>query len=401
MKIAYFTNQYPKVSHTFIRREIAALEARGMQIERLSIRPTPDTLIDEADIAENARTVVLLDKGIASLLMTLIMTALGRPLRFARAFKMALKMGLRSQRGLGRHLADLLTASALLAETQRRQCTHIHVHFGTNPAGVALLARLLGGPSYSFTVHGPEEFDKPGELSLGDKIAHCAFVAGVSSFGRSQLYRHCDLSHWDKVKIVRCGVDDTYLTHTPTQVPSVDRLVCVGRLCEQKGQLLLVRAAAQLKNDGVPFSLTLVGDGEMRPQVEAAIEEHGLASQVEITGWASGQVVAQTLIDSRGLVLPSFAEGLPVVIMEALALGRPALTTYIAGIPELVDAGCGWLVPAGSVDALAEAMKKMLAASPSTLSKLGQEGRRRVLARHDASIATESLYRALCKAGEA
>ena len=395
MKIAYFTNQYPKISHTFIRREITALEERGLEISRFSIRGTPDTLIDAADLAEQARTLVLLDQGALTLLLTFLGVALSRPLRFCRAFAMAFRMGMRSDRSLFRHLADLLTASSLLRHAQKFGFDHVHVHFGTNPTAVALLCRLLGGPSYSFTVHGPEEFDKPWSLSLPDKIEHASFVAGVSSFGRSQLFRQCDLGHWDKVKVVRCGVDPSYIDLKPTAVPNVNTLVCVGRLCEQKGQLLLVRAAAKLKQQDVPFKLVLVGDGEMRAEVESEIARSHLGEQVEITGWASGDEVRERLINCRGLVLPSFAEGLPVVIMEALALGRPAITTYIAGIPELVgDGECGYLVPAGSVDALVDAMQTLLQASVRELTELGMEGRRRVLAAHDAKVATEPLFSA-------
>ena len=399
MKIAYFTNQYPKVSHTFIRREIAALEERGLQVERFSIRGTPDTLIDEADSAEEARTRVILDDGALSLAVTFFGVALSRPLRFCKAFAMAFAMGWRSDRSLLRHLADLITASSLLRQTDRFGCKHVHVHFGTNPTAVALLCWLLGGPSYSFTSHGPEEFDKPKSLSMSDKIAHCAFVAGVSSFGRSQLYRHCSLEHWYKVKVVRCGVGPLYIEAEATPVPNVNRLVCVGRLCEQKGQLLLVRAAAKLKDEGVSFKLILVGDGEMREDVEKEIAASGLREHIEITGWASGTEVREHLIDSRALVLPSFAEGLPVVIMEALALGRPAITTYIAGIPELVSDGeCGFLVPAGSVDALVDAMRTLLATPADKLTLWGAEGRRRVLLAHDARLATKPLYEAFMEA---
>jgi glycosyltransferase involved in cell wall biosynthesis len=255
---------------------------------------------------------------------------------------------------------------------------------------------MLGGPPYSFTVHGPEEFDKPWTLSLTEKIEDAAFVVAISSFGRSQLYRLCSLEHWPKIKIVRCGVDQGFIDANPPPIADSARLVCVGRLCEQKGQLLLVQAAARLRDEGVALELILVGDGDMRPDVEALIRERQLEDVVKITGWAAGSEVRNYLSSSRALVLPSFAEGLPVVIMEALALGRPVLTTYIAGIPELVEPNrCGWLVPAGSVDALVDAMKEVLTTPVSRLTELGEEGRRRVLASHDARTATEPLFEEL------
>jgi len=400
MKVAYFTNQYPSVSHTFIRREIAALEEKGIQVERFSIRPPPVRLVDPEDIAEQARTTVLLARGMPRLALRMAWTALLHPIRFLKALRMSIRMGLRSERGLLRNLAYLMTACTTLHLFRRAQCTHVHVHFGTNPAAVALLCRTLGGPPYSFTVHGPEEFDKPWPLSLTEKIEGSSFIAGVSSFGRSQLYRQCGHEHWPKVKIVRCGVDRAYIEADITPVGNTRRLVCVGRICEQKGQLLLVQAAARVRDMGEQFELILVGDGDMRPEVESLVQQHSLSDVVTITGWATGEEVRGHLIGARALVLPSFAEGLPVVIMEALALGRPVLSTYIAGIPELVEPGaCGWLVPAGSVDALVQAMLEVLRASPERLDELGREGRRRVLVSHDTRTATEPLVEGFQQSG--
>ncbi|MEM7135843.1 MAG: glycosyltransferase [Myxococcota bacterium] len=392
MKVAYLTNQYPKVSHTFIRREIAAIEDRGFEVERFSIRPTPDQLVDPLDIAELDRTRVLLDRGFVRLILTAIGVAVSRPVRFNRALGLATRLGRRSERGLLNNIAYLVVACSVLREVQRSGCRHIHVHFGTNPTAVAMLCRVLGGPPYSFTVHGPEEFDKPWSISLPDKIERAAFVAAISSFGRSQLYRQCSHEHWSKIIVARCGVDRSYLDNDPVPLTDTNQFVCVGRLCEQKGQLLLVEAATRLRDLGEEFRLVLVGDGEMREEVDAAIAEAGLGDRVIVTGWASGDEVHRAIDESRALVLPSFAEGLPVVIMEALALGRPALTTYIAGIPELVEPGaCGWLVPAGSVDALVTTMVEALHTPLEELTRLGKEGRARVLARHDAATAVEPL----------
>lgn len=392
MRVAYLTNQYPKVSHTFIRREIAAIEERGFEVERFSIRPTPDRLVDPLDLAEQNRTHVLLDKGIPALLLRALGVALFRPVRFWRALALAWRLGLRSERGLLNNLAYLMVACTVFREMTRRGCSHIHVHFGTNPTAVAMLARVLGGPPYSFTVHGPEEFDKPWAISLPDKIERAAFVAAISSFGRSQLYRQCGHEHWPKILVARCGVDEGYLESEPAPILDTNQIVCVGRLCEQKGQLLLIEAAARLRDLGEEFRLVLVGDGEMRNEVEDAIRRAGLDDHVTITGWASGDEVNAHLRESRALVLPSFAEGLPVVIMEALALGRPVLTTYIAGIPELVEPdACGWLVPAGSVDALVTAMVEVLHTPLDALHRMGREGRARVVARHDTSTAVAPL----------
>lgn len=398
MKVAYLINQYPAVSHTFIRREIAALEEKGVTIERFSIRRCAQGLVDEDDIRESQRTKFILDDGIVALLMSTVSALVRRPVKFARALFATVKMGMRSERGLLRNLGYLVVACRLRELLEETESDHVHAHFGTNPAAVARLCRLLGGPPYSFTVHGPEEFDKPWTISLPEKIEDAAFVVGVSSFGRSQLMRLCSVEDWSKIVVVRCAVDDQYLQLEPPPIPEEPRLVCLGRLCEQKGQLLLVQAAAKARASGAPFKVILVGDGELRAPVEALIAKLDLGDVFTITGWMSGPDVRAELARARVFVLPSFAEGLPVAIMEALALGRPVLTTYIAGIPELVQTGaCGWLVPAGSVDALADAISEAVATPMDRLEELGREGRRRVERMHDARTAVEPLFERLLR----
>jgi colanic acid/amylovoran biosynthesis glycosyltransferase len=386
MKVAYLVNQYPHVSHSFIRREILALEKYGLTVERFSVRSSGATLVDPGDQAEQQRTFVLLQAGIRGLLAALVSTLLRHPVRGLRALRLALRVGRRSERGVLRHLVYLAEACLLLQRLRRCGAQHLHAHFGTNSATVALLTRVLGGPTYSFTVHGPEEFDHPEELSLGTKIAHASLVVGISDFGRSQLFRWCGYEHWPKINVVRCGVDAAFLGGGPQPVPDNARLVCVGRLSEQKGQLVLVEALGRLAAEGVPFEMVLAGDGPMRGILEKQIQGKGLQKQVRITGWLSNDAVRQEVLAARVLVLPSFAEGLPVVLMEALALGRPVVTTYVAGIPELVQPGVnGWLIPSGSVEGLVAALRQALQTPTAHLEQLGRAGAERVAAMHDAS----------------
>ncbi len=386
MRIAYLVNQYPSISHTFIRREIEGLEQLGAEVVRFSMRPmSRDALPDPADRLEREKTTALLEHGGAALLPSVARLAASRPAAFARAQSLTFAVGKRSDSGLLRNFAYLVEACALVEALARDPVDHLHAHFGTNSAAVAMLTRVLGGPSYSFTAHGPEEFDKPDLLGLREKIAHAAFVVGVSSFGRSQLYRYCDAEQWDKVQVVRCGVDQSYVQRAPTPLPERPRFVSVGRLCEQKGQLLLVKAAAKLVHEGHVLELVLVGDGPMRSEVERVIARERIGEHVRITGWASGETVQREIEDARVFVLPSFAEGLPVVLMEALGRGRPVISTYVAGIPELVrDNECGFLVPAGSVDAVADAMRRALASSTEQLTNMGAAGYQRVRELHDA-----------------
>jgi glycosyltransferase involved in cell wall biosynthesis len=389
MRIAYLINQYPKVSHSFIRREVLALERAGIEVTRVAVRGWDDATADRADAAERQRTRFLLAGGAWPLFTATLACALRRPLAFLTALWCALRFARGSLRPLPLHLVYLAEACLLERWLREAGCDHLHAHFGTNATEVACLCRCLGGPGYSFTVHGPEEFDMPAALHLADKIRRARFVVAISSFGRSQLMRWIDADQWPKVRVVHCGLDSEFLGQAMTAPPRERQLVCVGRLCEQKGQLLLLRAVHRLREQGVSMQLVLAGDGEMRPEVEALIAELGLRDQVRITGWIGGDRVRQEILAARALVLPSFAEGLPVVLMEAMALGRPVISTYIAGIPELVHNGVnGWLIPAGDVQALADAMRDVLQRDDRSLAEIGERARQRAAARH--SIDTEA-----------
>jgi glycosyltransferase involved in cell wall biosynthesis len=227
---------------------------------------------------------------------------------------------------------------------------------------------------------------------LGEKIQRAAFVAAISSFGRSQLFRRCDFRQWPKIRVVRCGVDEAFLGPDPVPIPESRRLVSIGRLCEQKGQLLLVEAMARLHEEGRAAELVLIGDGVLRRELEAAIVRNRLEKNVHILGWADSATVRRALDESCAFVLPSFAEGLPVVIMEAMARARPVLSTFVAGIPELVVPGRnGWLVPAGSVDALVDGVRQILDAPLEQLARMGLCGREDVRRQHEIGDIARSM----------
>jgi colanic acid/amylovoran biosynthesis glycosyltransferase len=384
VRVAYLVNQYPKVSHSFIRREILALERQGVAVQRIAVRGWDGELVDDEDQRERERTQYLLRDGVGALAMPVLRALLASPARFGRALALAWRMGRRADRPLPYHLVYLAQACRVAEWLRESGATHLHAHFGTNPAEVAMLAHALGGPPYSFTVHGPEEFDRPQFLGLGEKLRRCEFAVAISSYGRSQLYRWVEHGHWHKVRVVHCGIEQAFHAGAAGAPPPAARLVCVGRLCEQKGQLLLVQAAQRLRQRGVAFELVLAGDGEMRAEVQDAIAAAGLQAQVRITGWISSAQVREEMLAARAVVLASFAEGLPVVLMEAMALRRPVISTQVAGIPELVRPGeNGWLVPAGDIDALAGALEDCLRTGSDMLARMGEAARLRVLERHD------------------
>jgi colanic acid/amylovoran biosynthesis glycosyltransferase len=381
LKIAYFINHYPKVSHSFIRREIQALERQGFDVQRIALRGWDDSLPDAQDQSERERTRYVLQKGAWALLLPTLRAMFFSPLRFFEAVRLAARMSHDSDRPLPYHLIYVAEACRMIPWLTEFGALHIHAHFGTNSTEVAMLAHVLGGPPYSFTVHGPDEFLRP--MGLDQKIRRSRFAVAISSFGRSQLCLRSRYEDWPKVKVVHCGLEKSFYEGAATQPAVTSRLVCVGRLCEAKGQLLLVEAVAELAARGVPFELVLAGDGPMRQAIETLIEKHALRLHVRITGWISSSAVRDEILAARALVLPSFAEGLPVVIMEAMALRRPVLTTYIAGIPELVLLGeNGWLIPAGSVEELTDAIQDCLSKPAEELQRLGEAGYARVLDRH-------------------
>jgi colanic acid/amylovoran biosynthesis glycosyltransferase len=389
--VVYLVNQYPAVSHTFIRREIAALEDLGVIIDRQAMRVQPG-LVDPQDLAEQARTRYLLANPLA--FPAAAAAAALRPGRGFAALAAAAGMMRRSDRPPHMHLIYLLEACELARRIRRSGARHIHAHFGTNPAEVAMLAAELAGVSFSFTVHGQDEFDKPEFVGLRRKIAAARFVASVSDHGSAQLMRWCRPEDRDKIHVVRCGLD---LTREPMAAANasrrLNRFVCVGRFCVEKAQHVFIEALAALRREGLDVEGVLVGDGDLRLELENLAAARGLTPQdLHFSGWLSGDDVLREMRNARALVVSSFAENLPVVIIEALAARRPVVATWIAGIPEIVVPGeTGWLVAPGSLEGLVAGMRACLEAPEHQLSAMGERGRALILARHDLHAEAQKL----------
>jgi colanic acid/amylovoran biosynthesis glycosyltransferase len=384
MRVCYFASEYPSVSHTFIRREIVELERNDIAVFRVSLRRNTRNLVDTADLEEKARTKYVFDASILEFARAFVGAFAVRPSASLNAVWGALRMMKRSSRPIVFHLFYLAEALVIAQWLLKRKVQHIHAHFGTNGAEVAMLTHLLTGIPYSFTVHGPDEFDKPEYLGLAEKARYASFICVISSFTGSQMRRWMAPQMWRKLKLVRCGLDSQFsIQHQATKISS-DHLISIGRLSGQKGQLLLLDALRLVADQNVPFRMTIAGDGPLRPELERRIRELGLHERVRIAGWLTNSEIRNLIKDARALVLPSLAEGLPVVLMEALALGRPVITTYVGGIPELVTNGvCGWLVPPGDVEQLSHAIRECLTAPNSRLQAMGRVGRRRVVDMHD------------------
>ncbi len=396
--IAYLTSQYARASDSFIRQEVQELRAMGHTVHTFSVRrAAQNELVSEAIKKEHASTEFLLDNNLPRLFFSSLKLALFAPLKMGRALSLTLSAAEPHLKSRLRHIAYLAEAAYLAERLRKKGVQHLHNHIAEGSATVAMLASLISGVPYSLTLHGPGEFDRASTLALAEKLRRCKFAAVISDFTRSQLYRWVDFMDWQKIHIVRCGVDKSFLSEAGQPIGGDPYLICVGRLCEQKGQLLLVEAAARLMAERIPFKICLIGDGPMRDMLERRIADLGLRQVVRITGWMSQDDIRSEILKSRAMVLPSFAEGLPVVIMESLALRRPVVSTYIAGIPELVKPGVsGWLVPAGSVDALAQAMREVLKTPAETLDRMGEAGAQSVRERHDATTEAKKLERLIC-----
>ncbi|MEO1656895.1 MAG: glycosyltransferase family 4 protein [Pseudomonadota bacterium] len=390
MKIGYLLNTYPVTSATFIRREIEALEARGVEIKRFSVRRWEQDLVDPRDIAERDKTEYVLSGNAPQVIRSFLKELVTNPVGIGRAI--APLRGL--MKGTGeviRPLAYLLEAAHLKQRCAAQEIRHLHCHFGSNAPAVAMLTRVLGGPSYSFTAHGPDEFVAPEQNRFDLKMRHAAFAIAITHYARMQIIRWAGIEHRDKVHVAHCGLDLTEFV--PTDVPAnAQELICVGRLCPQKGQTLIPEAIAPLVGEFPDLKVVLIGEGETRPLIESEIKRLGLENNIELTGWMANKEVLERLKKGRALLLPSFAEGLPIVIMESLALGRPAISTYIAGIPELLDRECGWIIPASSVEDLRKAIRDVMMSSPIQLTRLGREGRRRIEEGHTIEQLAEQLH---------
>lgn len=391
MRIGYLMNIYPVTSATFIRREIGALEKQGVEVHRFALRTWTEELVDPQDKLEQEKTTYLLSGRSRGLIADFFKELAGNPKGVFRAIGLWARLLNNARSGPIRHVAYLLEAISLKRALTESNIGHVHAHYSTNTAAVAMMSEAAGGPGYSFTAHGPDEFLDWSASSLKLKVHRARFVAAITDYCRSVLTLAAGQDAWGKIRVVRCGVQTDEFIPTKATFDGAVPFVCVGRLCPQKAQVLIVQALGRVAKRHPDIKIEFIGDGESRAEVEAAIKEHGVEDNVELLGWQSSDVVRDRLGKAKALILPSFAEGLPIVIMESFALARPVISSFIAGIPELVTPENGWLVPASSVDAIEDAMEQAMQASPKTLAQMGANGRRAIEVDHDVDVNAAKL----------
>ncbi len=395
--IGYLVSQYPTVNHTFVLREIRSLRSEGMDITVVSIRP-PDrdrSGMTDVELEEQSKTQYVLGAGLLRILGLQLRVFGGRPVRYLKTLWLAWALSKGTPRLLFMNTVYFVEAVVAGHLFHRQGVALVHTHFSST---VLLLLSRLFDLRYSMTIHGPDEFNDVIGFHMARKVAGSSLVATISQFGASQVMRASDPEHWPKVKAIQLGVDPELL------VPERDRsraatgsvrLLFVGRLAAAKAPHLLVQSVADLRARGKDVTLTVVGDGPLRPSLERMIGALGLQDHVTLAGACNFDTVLDHYRRTDIFVLPSFAEGVPVVLMEAMAMEVPCVATWITGIPELItDQVDGLLVPPASVDAIVDAVCRLID-DRDLAGRIGRAGRDKVLARYHLEHNSARLGQAL------
>jgi glycosyltransferase involved in cell wall biosynthesis len=396
-KVAYLTSYYPAVSHTFIRREVVALREQGVDVKTFSIQGSyGGGVLAPADVAEERSTRSILARSRIAIMRDLVVALIRHPAVVAATMLDAA----RGVRGLRNRLWQVFyVAEAMILQqwVATWGATHVHAHFANAGADVARWTKVLGNRiggswTWSFTMHGPTEFYAVEEHRLREKVRDADFVACISDFCRSQLMVFSDPTEWSKLHVVHCGVVPDEFEQSEGSSDGVFTVVCVGRLVPEKGQMVLVQAAKQLADEGVAARIVFVGDGRSREELEAEASKYGIDAL--FVGYVGEEEVPKWLSQADVFCLPSFAEGVPVVLMEAMAAGLPVVTSRIAGIQELVeDDVSGFVLPPGRDDLLATALST-IARDRTRGRAMGMSGRQKVQRDFDVSVSARQLARA-------
>jgi colanic acid/amylovoran biosynthesis glycosyltransferase len=361
MRIGYFTNSYPRATDTFIRREVLGLRQRGIDVRTFSVRRTGTDHDVGPDVMEEKRnTYYILPVGPAKLIGANLSAFVNAPKRYIAALVLALKTRQPGVRGLVLQLAYFQESVVLALELRRQGITHVHNHLGDNSGTVTLLVSVLMRVGYSITIHGPHIFFDPTHWALREKVRYSRFIACISHYCQSQMMLFSDRADWGHLKIIRCGVDIERFRHNDVR-EKASKLLYAGRLAVEKGLPVLFESLRMLVDRGYEFELTLVGDGSDRQDLEKLGRQLGISHRLIFAGYASQDDVREYLRQSDIFILPSFAEGVPVSLMEAMACGVPVLATYVGGVAELVEPErTGLLVSPADSLALSKAIARYL-----------------------------------------
>jgi len=391
LRLAYLTGQYPRATDTFIQREVAALRTLGHHVQTFSVRKPPETENVGAETAAERKSTIYLLPPRGLLAAHLLQLTLA-PKRYLSALRLAWKHSAPGIKAMARQFAYFAEAAMLARLMAKHSLVHLHNHFADSSCSLAAIAAEMGGFSFSFTMHGPGEFFEPKLWWIDEKVRRALFVNCISYFCRSQAMVFAPLDCWSKLRVVHCGVDPSLFAMRKHEGKGT-RLLFVGRLTAAKGLPVLLDATAKL--DGI--TLDIVGDGPDRQVLESYAGARGVSSRVRFLGYRGQEEIRRLLSEADLFAMTSFAEGVPVVLMEAMASGVPVIATRIAGIPELVrDGQNGLLVAPGDTDATASAARALLE-DAELRNRLAAAGRATI--EHDYDIRAESRWLAAILTG--
>jgi colanic acid/amylovoran biosynthesis glycosyltransferase len=384
LRLAYLVSQYPAVNHTFILREIRKLRALGCDIQVVSVHgpDRPPEKLGPDELEEYRKTLAIFEAGAAAIVGVHLKTLLSRPGGYFAGLFYAVKLAGWNLWQIFFNLMYFGEAVVAGSWIWKRGMTHVHSHFAST---LELFVARVFPITFSATIHGPDEFNDVIGFHMAEKVARSAFLCAISHYARSQLMKASDPVHWHKLDVSPLGVDPTVFVPRPhRENPERFEMLCVGRLAPAKGHHILLEAVARLVREGrTSLRLRLVGDGPARPSLERAIRELGLENHVLLEGSLNQDRVREMYRETDLFTLTSFAEGVPVVLMEAMAMEIPCLSTWITGVPELIRQGVdGWLVAPGDVEQATEALANLID-QPELRKRLGKSGRLRVKEKYD------------------
>jgi colanic acid/amylovoran biosynthesis glycosyltransferase len=396
MRIAYLISQYPAINHTYILGEIQGLRKQGLTVDTISISAPdrPLSELNDTEKAEQAGTFYVKRRGVVAMAVAHLSLLLRAPLRYVGGLAFALRMSGFTPGEVPRWLLFFVQAVLVGQQVEKLGLNRLHVHYASS---VGLLVGRLFPILVSHTIHGSGEFENPRTFRLREKTHFAQMICTISRFGRSQVWRFSDPEDWGKVEVCPLGVDVRRFQQRGgrSRDDGVFELITVGQLAPAKGQHIMVEAVSLLRRRGMPVRLRLVGDGAMRRSLEEQAKRLGVEEDVIFAGFRNNAQLSDLYRDADAFVMSSFAEGLPVAMMEAMAMGLPCLASRITGIPELVaDGETGILVTPSDAAELAAAVER-LRNDRELRQRMGEAGRRKVELEYNIETNTARLAQIL------
>ena len=394
IRLAYLVSRYPAISHTFILREVRHLRALGFEIEVASINDADRALnkMTTEEREEAASTYYVKRHGAIGAARAHLVTLVTSPVAYLRGLLFALKLGGLDLKGLVFGLLYFIEAVMIGRWMKSKNLSHLHVHFATPASTVGLIATKIFPIKMSITVHGPDEFYNVSSYRLAEKIHGSEFICCIGSYARSQLMKLSPVDEWNKFEVSPLGVDPSAFKPRPVhENGNAFEVICVGRLVPAKGQHILIEAIDRLVREGRNIKLRVVGDGPDRESLESLAACRNMNGHVVFEGAINQDKIRDLYSKADAFALASFAEGIPVVLMEAMAMEIPCVTTFITGIPELIRDGVdGLLVPPSDDEALSRVIARLM--DDAELRKtIGVNGRKRVIEKFDLEQNTSRL----------